>query len=81
MFAVTGIRSRSAFTNPVRQPAVEECLIGGPALGEAQVALALERLERAQQHGLAAARPRNARKASSAASVAAPIRPSGIRSG
>ena len=54
MFAVTATRIQR-LTNPVRQPAVKERLIGRPALGEAEVAFALERLERAQQHGLAAA--------------------------
>src|SRR5690242_6546217 len=50
------VRGReSSLANTVREPAVEEGLIGWPALGEAQVAFALERLERAQQHGLAAA--------------------------
>ena len=45
----------SEFADAVREPAVEECLIGGPALGEAQVALALQRFERAEENGLAAA--------------------------
>src|SRR4051812_13231865 len=44
----------SALTDSVREPAVEERLIGWAALGEAEVALALERLERAEQHRLAA---------------------------
>src|SRR4051812_2329884 len=42
-------------TNSVCEPAVEERLVGWPALGEAEVALALEGLDRAQQHGFAAA--------------------------
>src|SRR5690348_8395439 len=40
--------------NTVREPAVEERLIGWPALGETEVTLALERLERAQEDGFAA---------------------------
>src|SRR5437870_13141546 len=54
------VRSRPgaspSITNPVRQPSVEERLIGWPAFGEAEVALALQRLERAQQHRFPAAR-------------------------
>ncbi len=44
----------SAFADAVGEPAVEKRLIGRAALGEAQVALALQSFERAQQDGLAA---------------------------
>ena len=43
-------------TNTVLQPPVKERLIGWPALGEPEVAFALERLERPEQHNLAAVR-------------------------
>ena len=53
-------RSRaSALTDPVREPAVEKRLVGGTTLGQAEVTLALQRIERAQQNdvpGLAAGR-------------------------
>jgi hypothetical protein len=39
--------------DPVREPAVEKGFVGGAALGEAEVAFALERFERAQQDSLA----------------------------
>ena len=55
----TSSTSSPLLTNPVREPAVQECLIGWPALSEAQIALTLERLERAEQDGLTAARPPN----------------------
>src|SRR5688572_8487084 len=41
-------------TDAVRQPPIEKRLIGGAALGQPDVALALKRLESAHQHGLAA---------------------------
>ena len=47
-------RSIMMLTDPVRQPAVEERLVGGPPLGQAEVAFALQGFERAHQHGLAA---------------------------
>src|SRR3569833_518090 len=47
-------KSRSSFTNPVGEPAVEKGFVGRAALGEAQEAFALQRLERAQQDGLTA---------------------------
>src|SRR5438270_4731735 len=57
MFAnVRGDGACSLITNSVRQPPVKERLIGWTAFGEAQVALALQRLEPAQQHGFAARR-------------------------
>src|SRR5215218_9268696 len=40
-------------TDSVRLPAVQECLVGGSPLGEAEVALTLQRFESAHQHGLA----------------------------
>src|SRR4029079_10466834 len=43
MFAVTA--RTSALTNPVRQPPIEEGLVGGAALRETQVTLALEGFE------------------------------------
>ena len=54
---------RSVLTDPVRKPAVEERLIGGPALGEAEVALALKRFERAREHGFADALGTNGEEA------------------
>ena len=45
----------NAVADTVREPAIEEGLIGGALFGQAEVAFALQRLERAQQHGLAAA--------------------------
>src|SRR5690348_1361056 len=51
----TSSTSSPLLTNAVREPAIEKGLIGWPAFGKAQVAFALERLERAQQDGLAAA--------------------------
>src|SRR3954452_17941659 len=47
----------SRLTDSVRQPAVEERLIRSAAVREAQVALALKRLERVHEHRLAAALP------------------------
>src|SRR3546814_4939224 len=44
----------SGVADPVRQPAVKEGFLAGAALGERDVAFALQRLHRAQQHGLAA---------------------------
>ena len=44
----------SLLTNPVRQPAIKKGFIGWPPLGEAKIALALERLECAQKYRLAA---------------------------
>src|SRR5438067_1677820 len=46
-------QERSLLTDSVRQPAVEERLIGRAALGEAKVTLALEGFERAQEDGFA----------------------------
>src|SRR3546814_6810192 len=40
-------------TNAVGEPAVKKGLVGGPALGQRQIALALERFERLEQHLLA----------------------------
>src|SRR3546814_15640192 len=44
----------SAVADAVRQPAVEEGFLARAAFGEGDVAFALQRLHRAQQHGLAA---------------------------
>src|SRR3546814_10810660 len=41
----------SGVADPVRQPAVKEGFLAGAALGERDVAFALQRLHRAQQHG------------------------------
>ena len=43
--------------DPVREPAIEKSLVGGAFLSEAEIAFALQRLERAQQDCLAAALP------------------------
>src|SRR5690349_11305095 len=61
MFAVAALLSR--LTNTVRQPAVEERLVRGAALGEAQIAFALQRLECAEEHVLAAALAANREEA------------------
>jgi hypothetical protein len=51
-------RSReSSLTNPVRKPSIKECLVGRPAFGETQVALALKRFQCAQQYGFAVPLP------------------------
>ena len=42
--------AKSQLTYAVRVPSVEEGLVGGPAFGQAQVALALESFERAHQN-------------------------------
>ena len=55
MFPMFAVTEPSSLTSSVRKPAVKECLVGGTALGKAQVALALQRLERTQEHGLPAA--------------------------
>src|SRR5690348_18500966 len=58
MFAnVPGYGAGPSLTDPVRQPAVEERLVGWAALGQTEVALALECLQRAQKHPLAARPP------------------------
>src|SRR4051812_34350146 len=46
----------SALADTVRKPPVKKRLIAWTALGEAQVALPLERLERSQKHRFAAGR-------------------------
>src|SRR3546814_3794504 len=42
-------------TDTVREPAVEKGFVGGPRFGEVEVAFALKRLDRLDEHGLAAA--------------------------
>src|SRR3546814_15797111 len=42
-------------TDSVREPAVEKGFVGGPRFGEVEVAFALKRLDRLDEHGLAAA--------------------------
>ena len=47
-------RSIAAIADSVGKPAIKKRLIGGSPFGQAEIAFALQGLDRAQQHGLGA---------------------------